>query len=161
MDSKSKSVINNLGSQCTKLLTKLIASTKRKRRLLICQNNHKRFIKNGNNDSRVTEMNLYAQDNDLESDESTKKANQIVENIDRNKILSEIDESNKSHQIYPEQNFFNDPDIEISSIEAEARVETITEENEADSNFTTILNGSLDQSDFPDLEYVVHQMEIR
>jgi ERCC4-related helicase len=106
-------------------------------------------------------MDLYAQDNDLESDESTKKANQIFKNIDMNKILSEIDESNRSHQIHPEQNFFNDLDIEISSIEAEARVQIITEENEADSNFTTILNGSLDKSDFPDLEYVVHQMEIR
>lgn len=106
-------------------------------------------------------MDPYAQDEDLKSDDSTKRANQIVRNIDMSEIPYEIDESNSSQQFIYERNFVDDQNMEISSIEIEPHVETITEENEPESNFSALINGSIAQSELPDLEYVINQMEIR
>jgi hypothetical protein len=106
-------------------------------------------------------MDPYAREEDLKSDDSTKRANQIVRNIDINNILSEVDESDTSQQIINEGNFVDDQNMEISSIEIVPHVETITEENESESNLSALFNRSIVQSELPDLEYVIDQMEIR
>lgn len=91
------------------------------------------------NTSKITDY-AHHGEYDAKSDDSTKKADQIIRNIDINKLWADIDPSTLSEKEQPEFGIHDDE--ELSEIEPKQRVETISEEIEPDSNISTVVENS-------------------
>ena len=102
-----------------------------------------------NNESKTTELDQPDDYIELKSDESTKKANQMAKNLDLNKILEQMGNTQKTEEEIP--NFVNDLDEEISSIEMQ-QIETIQEDNERESQLNTFLNDSIIQTSLKEIQ---------
>ena len=102
-----------------------------------------------NNESKTTELDQPDDYIELKSDESTKKANQMAKNLDLNKILEQMGNTQKTEEEIPY--FVNDLDEEISSIEMQ-QIETIQEDNERESQLNTFLNDSIIQTSLKEIQ---------
>ena len=92
-------------------------------------------------DSKITEYGKEFEE-DYKSDASTKRADQIVKNIDLVNIWADM-ETRKDGGEVPDLEFVDHMDQEISSIDDTPHVKTITEENEPESNSYSATNSSI------------------
>ena len=75
------------------------------------------------------------------SEETTVKANQIIKNLDLSKAWADDKESKLTERNYEHFNYENE-DFEINENDFQRHVETIEEENEPESNLSTLINNN-------------------
>ena len=114
---------------------------------------------NTHNSSNLTDFDQPESNEEIKSDESTKRADQIVRNINLNKLWGEDDGLQHSSRDINDVEFEKEEEDELSSIDPKQQVDTITEENEPDSNISTLINDSALNSPVKKSECQPDQME--
>lgn len=78
------------------------------------------------------------------SDEITVKGNQIIKNLDLNKVWTDDNQCKLTERNYQH---LNNEDFDINDADFRKYVETIEEENEPESNLSTLMNDSIHEID--------------